>query len=497
MRHAPSIGTLAHENGNAARHRGDAGYGHGVRVIHASAEVAPFSKTGGLGDVVGALPAAQAAYGHDVLVVSPWYPELGGVTPVKPMWIGDIDVPFAGGLEPVGVGTLERDGVLYAFVGHADYSRPDPYGYPDDVRRFARFCRAVPPVAARLGFVPDLVHAHDWHAGLLPVLLERGWHLPAGFPGRPSVATVHNVQFQGVAPLAHLLHWARLPLELVGSHLEHEDRGNMLRAAVGFADLVTTVSPSYATELTEPGYGFGLDTTFRALGRRLAGILNGLDVRVWDPARDPHLEATYDAADTSGKERCRSALLEELGLDDGGPLLGVVSRLADQKGIDLLLEALPALLEQGWRLALLGRGDAKLEAAARDAATAAPEQVAVTLAHDEPLAHRVYAGSDALAVPSRFEPCGLSQMIAQRYGTLPLVRATGGLRDTVEHERDGFVFEEASAEELALAAGNARGMWGTQAWRSMQQRAMAHDRSWRASARDYLERYREAIGEAP
>lgn len=463
-----------------------------MKILHVSAEVAPFSKTGGLADVVGALPAALVAEGAEVLVVSPWYAQLGGDT--APLWIGDVDVPFAGATEPCGVGTLEQGGVRYAFVGHPDFRREEIYGYADDVRRFARFCRAVPAVAERVGFVPDVVHAHDWHAGLLPVLLERGAHLPPGFAGRPSVATVHNVQYQGIAPLAHVLHWARLPIELIGSHLEHEEQANLLRAAVGFADLVTTVSPRYAEELRDPAYGFGLETTFAALGSRLVGILNGIDTRVWDPSADPHIEATFDRDDPSGKAACRAALLAELGLVDGGPLLGVVTRLADQKGIDLLLDALPALLEQGWRVALLGRGDAALERRASEAAAASPTLVAFGNAHDEGLAHRIYAGSDALAVPSRFEPCGLSQMIAQRYGTLPIVRATGGLRDTVAHAHDGFAFEEASAAALVEAAQQAIDAWGGAAWLAMQRRAMALDRSWRASARAYLTRYREAMG---
>lgn len=463
-----------------------------VRILHASAEVAPFSKTGGLADVAGALPAALVAEGAEVLVVTPWYAALGGGA--QPYWIGDVDVPFDDGVSRVGVGTLERGGVRYAFVGHADFSRDELYGYDDDVRRFVRFTRAIPAVAARIGFVPDVVHAHDWHAGLLSVLLERGAHLPGDFAGRPSVATVHNVQYQGVAPLRDMLRWARLPQELAGSHVEHEGMGNSLRAAVGFADLVTTVSPRYARELTESAYGFGLDSTFAALGRRLVGILNGLDVDVWDPRNDPHLASHYDRDDLSGKAACRAALAAELGLDPDGPILGVVSRLADQKGIDLLLDALPALLEQGWRLALLGRGDAALEQRAAAAAAAAPRQVAVRRVLDEALAHRIYAGSDALAVPSRFEPCGLSQMIAQRYGTLPLVRATGGLIDTVGDDEDGFVFEEASAEAIVDAAARARAVWGTDRWQAMQARGMAHDRSWRASARAYLARYGEVMG---
>jgi len=463
-----------------------------VRILHASAEVAPFSKTGGLGDVVGALPGALVAEGAEVLVVTPWYATLGGGA--RPLWIGDVDVPFDGGMEHVGVGTLERGGVRYVFVGHPDFSRDELYGYPDDVRRFTRFTRAVPAVAARVGFVPDLVHLHDWHAGLLSVLLERGAHLPAGFAGRPSVATVHNVQYQGVAPLDDMLRWARLPQELAGSHVEHQRYGNSLRAAVGFADLVTTVSPRYAEELRDPAYGFGLESTFAALGQRLVGILNGIDVALWDPANDPHLERGFDAADLSGKAACRTALARELGLDADGPILGVVTRLADQKGVDVLLDALPELLQQGWRLALLGRGDAALEQQALAAAAAQPTRVAVRVAHDEGLAHRIYAGSDALAVPSRFEPCGLSQMIAQRYGTLPIVRATGGLLDTVRDEVDGFVFEAASVAALCEASQRAAQLWGSAAWRGLQRQAMRHDRSWRASARAYLARYGEVMG---
>ena len=463
-----------------------------MRILHASAEVAPYSKTGGLGDVVGALPAALAAEGADVLVVTPWYAALGGGA--RPYWIGDVDVPVDDGVCRVGVGTLERGGVRYVFVGHADFSRDEVYGYDDDVRRFVRFTRAVPAVAERVGFVPDVVHAHDWHVGLLSVLLERGAHLPPGFAGRPSVATVHNVQYQGVAPLEAMLRWARLPQDLAGSHVEHQRVGNALRAAVGFADLVTTVSPRYARELTEAAYGFGLESTFAALGRRLVGILNGIDVELWDPSGDPHLAHAYDVDDLSGKAACRRALLTELALDADGPLLGVVTRLADQKGIDLLLDALPALLEQGWRLALLGRGDAALERRATAAAAAAPERVAVRLVHDEGLAHRIYAGSDALAVPSRFEPCGLSQMIAQRYGTLPLVRATGGLIDTVSDGEDGFVFEDATPEAIAEVAARALAAWDGPQWRAMQARGMRYDRSWRASARSYLARYGEVMG---
>jgi starch synthase len=463
-----------------------------MRVLHATSEVVPFSKTGGLADVLGALPQAQASLGAEVAVVSPWYRELGGA--VAPYWIGDVDVPFVG---PVGVGTLESRGVRYLFVGHDDFRRSALYGYADDVARFVRFTRAVPAVAARAGFAPDVVHAHDWHAALLPVLLECGTGLPPELAGLPSIVTLHNVQYQGHAELGEVLRVAGLPDALARSHLEHHGAANLLKGGIGFADLVTTVSPHYARELAAGAHGFGLDATLRDLGPKLVGILNGIDDETWDPERDEALVARYDANDLSGKETCRTALLEACGLDDGGPVLGVVSRFADQKGIDLLLAALPRLLGQGWRLVLLGTGDAGLEAAARSAAAANPRLVAAELRHDEAFARTVYAGSDALAVPSRFEPCGLSQLIAQRYGTLPLVRATGGLVDTVRHGIDGFLFEAAEPAALAEAAAIARDTYGTPLWRQMQREAMALDRSWRTSAQAYLARYRTVMGRAP
>jgi len=460
-------------------------------VLFPAAEVVPFSKTGGLADVAGALPRALARLGHEVLVVTPWYARLGGAT--APYWVGDVQVPFAGGFEAVGVGTLEAGGVRYAFVGHDDFRRERLYGYPDDARRFARFSRSVPAVAARLGFKPDLVHAHDWHTGYLPMVLERGWHLPPGFPGLRSVYTVHNVQFQGESGLAETVHWLRLGPDLTRSYLDHFGRANAMQAGVGFARSVTTVSPTYARELQTPEFGFTLDGTFRALAHKLTGILNGIDTELWDPATDPVLPATYSAADPTGKAACRTELLARYGLSGDGPVMAVVSRLAEQKGIDLLLASADAILAAGWTLVLLGAGDAALEAAVAGLARAHPGRVGATLGYDEPHAHLIYAGADALAVPSRFEPCGLSQMIAMRYGTLPIVHATGGLKDTVEHGRTGFSFGHATQQGLTWAAEQARAAYGTPAWRRMQAAAMAADHSWGASATAYSDLYQGVL----
>lgn len=454
-----------------------------MRIIFASSEVFPFSKTGGLADVAGALPAALADLGHDVLVVSPWYAGLRGA----PYWIGDVAVPFAGRFEPVGVGTLERDGVRYAFVGNPVFSRDQPYGHADDTRRFALFSRAVPQVAERVGFRPDVLHANDWHTGYLPLVLERGWHLPPGFEHVPSVFTVHNVQYQGESGLEEAAWWLRLPPEIAGSWLNHFGRANAMQAGMGSSRHVTTVSPTYAREIQEPEYGYGLDGSFRTLAqqRRLTGILNGIDTRVWNPAADELLPLPYDTANAAaGKAAAKERFCREYGLDMGRPLLAVVSRLAEQKGIDLLLEAAPGLLEQGFSLFVLGSGDGQLENGVAALAAGHPHAAAF-IGYDEDLAHVTYAAADAVCVPSRFEPCGLVQLIGMRYGALPLVRHTGGLADTVSHLHTGFSFEHSSAWSLLGAAQVARDAYGTPVWDDLRRNAMNEDFSWNRSAQRF------------
>ncbi|MDZ7707479.1 MAG: glycogen synthase [Trueperaceae bacterium] len=465
-----------------------------MRILFASSEVFPYSKTGGLADVAGALPGALADLGHEVLVVTPWYDGLRADP--GPLWIGDVDVPFAGGFEPVGVGTLEAGDVRYVFVGHDDYRRPQPYGYPDDVRRFARFTRSVPAVAQRVGFRPDVVHAHDWHTGYLPLVLTHGWHLPAGWPGLPTVFTIHNVQYQGVSPIPDALHWLRLPLTAGQSGMNHFGSANAMQAALDFASKVTTVSPSYAEEVQRPEYGYGLDGTLRHVSHKLVGILNGIDRNVWNPATDPELPEPFTRDDMDGKRAAGVAVRDELGLDANGPLMGVVSRFADQKGIDVLFGAAGALVERGWRLAILGSGDAELEARAQALAAAHPGAIGVRLAYAEDLAHRIYGGADTLAIPSRFEPCGLSQMIAMRYGTLPVARATGGLRDTIRHGRTGFLFDHATTDGLLWAAEEARVAIEDGRAQGMRHEAMSEDFGWSRSAERYQDVYRELTGEA-
>jgi starch synthase len=458
-----------------------------MRILFVSSEVFPYSKTGGLGDVAGALPPALARQGHEVLVVTPWYKTLRADP--APLWIGDIQVPFDGGFTTCGVGALERDGVRYAFIGHNDFQREALYGYADDARRFARFTRAVPQTAARVNFKPDIVHANDWHTGYLPLVLQRGWHLPAGLPGLKSVFTVHNVKYQGDSDLFATLYWLRLPAALAGSYVNHFGRANAMQAGLGFAEWVTTVSPSYAEEVGRPEYGYGLDGTFRHIANKLSGILNGLDTALWNPAADAHLQTPYDEECLERKAENKKALAARLGLG-GRPILGVVSRLVEQKGIDLVLAALPELLVQGWDLAFLGAGEAAQEQAVRRAIADHPGHVSGFIGYDEALAHQLYAGADTLAIPSRFEPCGLSQLIAMRYGTPPVARATGGLKDTIRHGETGFLFAHANASGLLWAAGQAwRRLQNSVAWRHMMKEAMRQDFSWNTSAAAYSALY--------
>ena len=318
-----------------------------MRLLFASSEVFPFSKSGGLADVATALPRALAELGHEVAVVTPWYRTLA----VDPARVGGTEVPFGGGFDRVSVGTLECAGVRFAFVGHDAFQRDRLYGYSDDVRRFCLFTRSIPPVGAHLGFLPEVVHANDWHTAYLPLLFEQGRQLPEGWTGLPSLLTIHNIQYQGISELEETLHWLCLPATLKEGGIDHFGAANALQAGLSLAGQVTTVSPSYAQEIATPEYGHGLEGTVRTVAPKLSGLLNGLDTDLWDPASDPHLPRPYRAGDLGGKAEAKGVLSAELGLGEERPLLGLVSRLADQKGIDLLLEGGPALFESGWSIA--------------------------------------------------------------------------------------------------------------------------------------------------
>jgi starch synthase len=471
-----------------------------MQVLYVSTEVYPALKTGGLADVNAALPPALIRLGADVRLLLPAFPALLKAAGQLER-VATLDAVF--GTAPVQISRGTLDGVPAYFIEAPEfYARPgNPYtdakgqDWPDNHLRFA----LLGWVAARFadgafdGWRPDIVHGHDWHAGLAPAYLAaRGGDRPG------SVFTVHNLSYQGQFP-AQTFGALALPPHFFGLQgLEFYGKVNFIKAGLHYADRITTVSPTYAREIQTPQQGCGMEGLLRSRAGVLTGILNGVDPQEWNPASDPRIPARYDARRIEGKAICKTALQTGLGLGANapGPLFGVVSRLTTQKGLDLLLGVLPRLIAGGGQLALLGAGDADLEQGLRAAAAAHPRAVAVRIGYDEDRAHRIVAGADVMVVPSRFEPCGLTQMYGLAYGTLPLVRRVGGLADTVTDaavpEGDGFVFEETNVAALGAALERVFSVWREpHIWAALRRQAMRADFGWEPSARRYLDLYRE------
>ncbi len=447
-----------------------------MQVLLIASEVFPYSRTGGLADVMAALPEALVRLGLEVTVLSPWWQSLHGSP--QEVWRGS--VAEGGRLRPgpVRVGELNDAGVRYLFLGTPDFDRPGLYA-DDDVQRFLDWGRRVLPTLASMGLTFDLLHGHDWAAGIVLAHARQ--------QGLKSVYTIHNLQYQGRWSMVEAAGWSGLPTEMLAETEFYGDL-NLMKAGLVFSDHVTTVSPTYAHEITTPEYGEGLQGVLqlRQAQGALSGILNGLDLDRWNPAADPDIRPMTAR---SGKAANVAALRDEFGLDEA-PILSAVTRLVSQKGIDLLVEALPEVT-QDWNVVVLGSGDPLLEAALKG--WAQHPRVRYAAGMNERLAHRLYAGSDAFAMPSRFEPCGLSQMISMRYGTLPVVRETGGLVDSVPHEV-GFRFSGATSADLTASLWQARAEWEDRAaWKARVQLGMALDFSWEASARQYVDVYQRVL----
>jgi starch synthase len=468
-------------------------------LLLVSAEAYPLAKTGGLADVCAALPAALARAGVEVRLMLPGYcSALDGA-------VGKHCLGFAGGGRlllarmpdtdlPVYLfdqpDLFRRDGGLYQDADHREW--------PDNHLRFAAFCQAAAQLALHgdgAGWRPQLVHAHDWHAGLVPALLALEQ------PDRPpSVLTLHNLAFQGNFP-RHETGAMGLPAALRdGDAAEFYGQFSFLKAGISYADRLTTVSPTYAQEILTPEHGAGLDGLLRQRATDLVGILNGVDDEVWDPTTDAHLSHRYSRDDLSGKRGCKAAIQQELGLeqDEHAPLICYLNRLTHQKMADVVLAMLPALAGTGCQFALHGKGDRAMESAFAAVATGS-RRVAVRIGYQEDLAHRLTAGADISLTPSRFEPCGLTTMYAMRYGTLPVTRPVGGLADTVVDAADeagatGFMFAEPTAAGLLACLGRAADHFQDKSsWRRLQHTAMARDFGWDASAQRYLALYRELL----
>ncbi len=444
-----------------------------MRILFVASEVAPWSKTGGLGDVAGALPRALAKRGHAVTVVSPRY---GWIDPIQQgfersgdLWIG------------------ESTGVRWVFLEQPKYfARPKPYGdatgdYPDNDLRFGFLSSGALEAARVLQFTPEVIHANDWQTGLAP-LLAKGM--------ARTVFTIHNLAYQGRFPPAALKRLGLSDALFAPEAMEFWGEVSLLKAGIVFADALTTVSPRYAEEIcADDAVGCGFSGLLGARASDLHGILNGVDYTEWNPAADPHLPASFGPDDLVGKAHCKAELRTEMKLEANrpeAPLFGCVGRLVHQKGSDLTAAAAPALVERGAQIALLGSGEPALETAWRDLAARFPGRIAVQIGFDEGLAHRIEAGSDLFLMPSRFEPCGLNQMYSLRYGTLPIVHAVGGLANTVEDEVTGFTFTEATVEALVAAADRALAMYGnSDRFEACQRQAMARDFSWDRAAAAY------------
>jgi starch synthase len=472
------------------------------RILMAASEMTPFAATGGLGDVLGSLPPALAALGAHVHVVLPRY-RTTGIDAADTRLQTTLMVPQGDVVREAGLRTLRHREVAISFVVADEYfDRDGLYGdahgdFGDNAARFAFFAHAVVALAARLDPPPDVVHCHDWQTGLVPLLLRTS---PDPALARvPTAFTIHNLGYHGAFGLDV---WPVLGLDrrwFTSEHLEFYGLVNFLKAGLVFADRLTTVSPRYAAEIQTPEHGHGLDGVLRARASALRGILNGIDVGRWDPARDPFLAATFDADDLAGKAECKARLQRdyELPIRARVPLFGMVTRLAEQKGIDILSAALPRLLAHDLQIVILGRGDERYERWLAEAARRDPTRLAVRLAFDEALAHQVEAGADAFLMPSRYEPCGLNQMYSLRYGTVPVVRATGGLDDTIDDvdatpAGTGFKFAGYSADALVATVERALARYADPlGWQRIMREGMRRDHSWQRAAHAYLDLYRE------
>lgn len=474
------------------------------RVFFVTSEVYPFSKSGGLGDVMGALPLAMHTSGQPCAVISPFYGRFS--TNLYHIRLSITDLPVGYPWAPVTADIFEVDyhGVPFYFIDRGEYFDRRYYynthkgDYFDNAERFIFFCRAAIALMERLGEAPSVVHAHDWQAALLPAYIHFLRQSHPFWQNTATMLTIHNLAFQGRFS-SRLFASCGLPPEAWHMDgVEYYGDFNLLKSGIAYSDAVTTVSPSYAREILTKDFGCGLDGILRAREPDLYGILNGADYHVWNPANDPYLPCEYSADSLDGKHKCKASLLEEMGLNPEllhRPLLGFIGRLRGQKGIDLLNTIIPELMKLDIGIAVLGEGNLTHEARIMDHMETYRGRVAAVIGYTEDLAHRMQAGSDIFLMPSRYEPCGLTQMYALRYGTPPVATAVGGLCDTIvswpDPDATGFTFTNHEPLEFLDAITRAVTLWtqNAQAWRAMTRRAMKQAFTWENACRRYVEIY--------
>ncbi len=475
-----------------------------MNILYLASEVAPFSKTGGLADVAEALPATLASLGHQVTVVTPLYREVRDDR-IRPLDL-QIRLRFPFGAQSGRLHSAQvAPGHRVVFLEHPGFfDREGLYqrggvDHPDNHRRFAFLSIGALASAQRMGLEPQIVHLNDWQTGLAALALASGYRATS-LRSTKSLFTIHNLAYQGLFPRSAIAELG-VPWSLYNpDQLELYDQINFLKAGLVFSDALSTVSPTYAREIQTPQLGCGLDGLLRKRSADLHGILNGINVKEWSPGEDPLIPARFTAEDLSGKQRSKKELLGFFGLtDQSAPLFGMISRMVVQKGLDILLSVLPKVLEEDLKLVVLGGGDAAYERGLQSLMARYPKKLVVKIGFDRKLSHWIEAGSDFFLMPSRYEPCGLNQMYSQRYGTIPIVRATGGLEDSVEDlsspEGTGVKFTEYSAPALGTAIARAIDLYrDPQELNAVRQRGMTKDFSWTASARRYEALYRSMVG---
>jgi starch synthase len=481
-----------------------------LQILFATPEAVPFAKTGGLADVAGALPKSLHALGCEIKLFIPYY-RMVKESGLPHQYLGEeIEVPIGDEKlkADIYLGHLGQDIPVY-FIGREEFfDREYLYStskgdYFDNAERFIFFSKAILIFCQRMGFSPDIIHHHEWQTGLIPAYLKSIYQNDPLFSHTAAVFTIHNIAYQGIFKKEKF--WLTgLPSEMYNPEgIEFWERINFMKAGIVYADTINTVSKKYSEEIQSPEYGYGLEGILRKRRESLSGILNGVDYEDWDPSRDPHLIARYDSKKISGKKECKKDLLREFHLPsslENIPLLGMISRLADQKGFDLLMEILDGLFALDIGFVLLGTGEQKYHDLFNQVAHKYPQKAGIRIAYDDRLAHKIEAGADFFLMPSKYEPCGLNQIYSLKYGTVPVVRATGGLDDTIAQydpatkKGNGFKFTRYDAKEFLNTIKMAIGFYSQpEHWRQLLQNAMTADFSWERSAEAYLQLYGKAL----
>lgn len=471
-----------------------------MKILFCSSEVVPFAASGGLGDVAGSLPKSLNAEGQDVRVILPLYGKIKEKYSEDLKFIDSFNVSLGWRNQYCGLFTMEQNGVTYYLLDNEFYfNRPNLYGYGDDGERFAFYSKAILESLLHMDFEPDIIHANDWQSALVTLYINVYYRHIQKFQKIKTVFTIHNIAYQGQYGYNMIADTLGLPQEWA-HHAEYNGDTNFMKAAIENADKVTTVSPTYAQEILDPWFAHGLDPILREKQHKLWGILNGIDYESYNPKTDKIIVKNFHAdAFIKNKAVCKKELRSLFNLEeDGSPIISMVTRLVGHKGVDIVVQAMQGLIDKGYQVVVLGTGESQYEEFFRDLAAKYPGRVGVEIAFIPALSRKIYAGSDMFLMPSKSEPCGLSQMIALRYGTVPIVRETGGLKDSVKDSQDGvgngFTFANYSADELYGACMRAyEGYQDTKGWRVLVKRAMQSDCSWKNSAKEYIRMYEDTM----